>query len=42
MGSPGKIVRTATAQDIELALSPATHYSQRYKEYKSQLKEQVK
>ena len=41
MGSPGKIIRKSTPRDIELALSPAAHYSNRYKEYRTKLKEQV-
>ena len=40
MGSPGRIIRQATESDIKLALSPASHYSERYKEYKTKLQNQ--
>ena len=40
MGSPGKVVRSATEKDIEIAYSPAPHYANRYKEYRSRLRKQ--
>ena len=38
MGSPGRIIRQVTQKDLETAASPAPHYAERYKMYKTKLK----